>query len=84
MVIPQFLRFYTGYTAQTLMSEYAQTFFSLVNAMFRIKALEQLDLIHANTIQNMEKKDAEKSISELRNNARGLHGIIQEVRNIKK
>ena len=83
MVVPQFLRFYQGYTATTLLDEYAITFFSLVNAMYRVQAMEALDQVHIISIPNMEKSDSQKSIELLRKNAVGIHGIIQEVKTIK-
>lgn len=83
MIVPQFLRFYSGYTAQTVLDEYAITFFSLVNAMFRLQATEYLNLVQVNAIPHMKESDARPAIEELKKNAKGLHGIIQEVRNIK-
>jgi 3-deoxy-D-arabino-heptulosonate 7-phosphate (DAHP) synthase len=83
MIVPQFLRFYSGYTIDSTMNEYAVTFFSLVNAMYRIQASEMLDQVHVNAIPNMEKQPADNALAELRKGARGIHGILEEVRIIK-
>jgi hypothetical protein len=80
MIIPQFLRFYQGYTGETVMREYAVRFFSLVNAMYRIQAEESLKLIESIATAINGGDDV---IAGLRKQARGIHGIVQEVRTIK-
>lgn len=84
MIVPQFLRFYGGYTLESVMSEFAVTFFSLVNSMYRLEATEKIDLIEGIAIGNAEPKDRSNAISALQKSAKGLHGIVKEVRNIKK
>lgn len=76
MVVPQFLRFYGGYTISSVLQEYAITFFGLVNSMFRIQAKEALSIIASNNA------DAE-IVKDLQQASKGVHGIVQEVRNIK-
>ncbi|RLA58677.1 MAG: hypothetical protein DRR04_10400 [Gammaproteobacteria bacterium] len=83
MIVPQFLRFYGGYTIGAVLDEYAVVFFSLVNSMFRIQATESLARVQENAIPQMDQSDARRSIEELRKNARGISGIVNEVRTIK-
>ena len=78
------MSFYQGYTASAVLDEYAVTFFSLVNAMYRIKSKEMLEDIQIISTPNMKKDDANKIIAQLRKGTKGLHGILEEVRNIKK
>lgn len=77
MTIPEFLRFYNGYTAQSLMQEYLQTFYALVNDMFRLRAMEVIDLAIANN-PNQE------ALAGLQKQAKGISGIVKEVKIAKK
>lgn len=81
MMIPEFIRFY-GYTAQEALSEYAVTFFSLVNSMYRLQAREMLRDI-TTTSTAMSGKESSSTINELKKQERGLHGIVQEVRTVR-
>lgn len=81
MMIPEFIRFY-GYTAQEVLHEYAITFFSLVNSMYRLQAREQLRQIVA-VSAGMNGKESQSTISEIEKQEKGLHGIVQEIRNVK-
>lgn len=81
MMIPEFIRFY-GYTSQQVLSEYAVTFFSLVNSMYRLQAREMLRGI--TTVSTaMSGKEASSTINELRKQEKGLQGIVQEVRTVR-
>lgn len=82
MMIPHYMRFY-GQSVSQALSEYAVTFFSLINAMYRIQARENMsDLTIINAATNGG-DNANKVVSELRKQEAGLTGIIKEVRNIK-
>jgi hypothetical protein len=81
MMIPEFMRFY-GYTAKQTLGEYAITFFSLVNSMYRLQAREQLRQIVA-VSAGMNGKESQSTISEIEKQEKGLHGIVQEIRNVK-
>lgn len=82
MMIPEFIRFY-GYTTQQVLGEYAVTFFSLINSMYRLKAKEAL--MDITTISSgMAGKEGQSVINELKKQERGLHGIVEEVRTVKK
>lgn len=83
MMIPQFIRFYQGYTVSSAMSEYAVTFFSLVNAMLRIKSEEQLNMIQATALPHMEKSDQQSVIRSLSENTKGLDDVIKQAKVIK-
>lgn len=79
-MVPEFIRFYSGYTITTVMDEYAKVFFALVNAMYRLQADEQLREIEVESSIN----GSDESFSNIKKKSRGLHGILQEVRTIKK
>lgn len=82
MMVPEFIRFY-GYTAADAMSEFAKTFFSLVNYMYRLKATELLDTMTVTSAAFAGGKDASSVVSELNKQSQGIQGIVKEVRNIK-
>lgn len=84
MIIPQFLRFYGGYTVDTVLSEYGKRFFSLVNSMFRIQSVEIINNATAVSIAMAESKDKSEALHKLDKNAQGIHGILQEVRVVKR
>lgn len=81
MVVPRFLRFYSGYTLTSVLDEYAVRFFSLLNSMFRIQADEQLASIESIAVANNGNTEM---IQSLQKKSQGLHGIIEEVRTVKK
>jgi hypothetical protein len=77
-----FIHFY-NYTAEQALGEYAKRFFGLCSSMYRIKAKTNLmDLMVINHGTNGGDK-AEGFIDELNKQAKGNHGILEEVRNIK-
>lgn len=80
MILPQFLRFYNGYTVKSVMAEYAVTFFSLVNDMYRLKADEILDGI---TSVSVGMSGDQSAVEKLQKSSKGLKGIVQEVRTVK-
>lgn len=81
MIVPQFIRFY-GYTLAQTLDEYAVSFFSLVNSMYRIRAKENLDGALQVSL-GMSGKDGKETLNKLEKESQGLHGILQEVRNVK-
>lgn len=66
------------------MSEYARTFFALTNSMYRLRASEKIDLIENVAIGNADTKDRNNAIDALLKKAKGLHGILQEVKTVKR
>jgi hypothetical protein len=81
MIVPQFMRFYHYSLADTL-DEFAVSFFSLVNSMFRIKARENIDGALRVSL-GMSGKEGRSTLKKLEKESQGLHGILQEVRNVK-
>jgi hypothetical protein len=69
---------------QSAMAMPAKTFFSMCNSMMRLEPQETLIAAHAHRIARMDGKDAEKAVNQLEKSARGLHGIIEEIRNIPR
>lgn len=81
MLIPQFLRFYNGYTLESVMQMHAQTFFSLANDMTRIRASETLDLI----ISTSAGINGDQSIVDLvRRKIDGNTKLLEEVRTLRR
>lgn len=73
------MRFY-GYTLADTMNEYARSFFSLVNSMYRLQAEEQIRNIEVEAVAN----GSNEAFEGIKKKSKGLHGIIQEVRIVKK
>jgi hypothetical protein len=82
MLIPEFMQFYK-YTVTQVLDEYARTFYSLVNAMYRIKASQSITEI-GNVASAMSGKDGQDYVESLRKQEKGIHGILKEVRIAKK
>jgi hypothetical protein len=78
MMIPEFIRFY-NYTADQVFLERARTFFSLLNAMYRIQAKEMLDAI-TTVSAGMAGKEASGIIESLNKQKLGASKIANEVR----
>ncbi len=79
MIIPEFIQYY-GYTVEQAMSEYAKTFYSLVNDMYRLKARDALMVAQGVAI-GMGNEQALKSLEK---QERGLSGFIREVKLVRK
>lgn len=79
MMVPEFMRFY-GYKAKDCLDEFAITFFSLVNSMYRIQANEALMNLSVTSAAFSGDSNVQ---DQLRKQSRGLHGIVQEVRVVK-
>jgi len=78
----EFLHFY-NYSADQALNEYARRFFGLANQMYRLQGKYSLNkLVIANNATNGG-SEAEKLADELRKQARGNHGILEEVRTVK-
>ena len=75
------MRFYK-YTADDTLNEYAKRFFSLSNAMYRIRAQEGLDTI-TYISAGLGGDGSKDVVGNLLKQTKGLHGIVQEVRTIK-
>lgn len=81
MMIPEYMRFYSNTTEQVL-GLYAVTFFSLANAMYRLQARETMrGVLTVST--GMSGKDGSPVIDDLKKQEKGIHGILQEVRNLR-
>ncbi len=84
MIVPQFIRFYQGYTVDAVMNEYAVTFFSLVNSMYRLKADESLDRIMEASVPHMSESDSRDILARLKEGSKGISGIVEQIKRIKK
>lgn len=83
MMLPEFMRFYK-YTASQTLDEFAVTFFALLNSMHRLQAREAIQTIAYNSAAFSGGKEASSIMDNLKKQEKGLHGIVQEVRSIKK
>lgn len=81
MMIPEFMRFYR-YSLTDTLNEYAVSFFSLINSMYRLQAREQIRAI-ISVSAGMAGKDGQSTVDELKKQEKGLHGVVQEVRTVK-
>lgn len=77
------MQFY-GYKTQDVLNEFAVTFFSLVNSMSRIKGNDSLILLSINSAAFNGGSEGKTVAEQLQKQSKGNHGILQEVRNIKK
>lgn len=82
MMIPEYLRFYGG-SPESVLATPARTFFAMLNAMYSLKAKELLDALYM-TSNAFAGKDAQRYEDALKKQARGISGIVDEVRVIKK
>lgn len=82
-MIPEFIRFYS-YTASQTLLEYAQTFFALVNQMYRLQAKESIQSIVNVSAAQSGGEHATRVLSDLQKQEKGISGIVEEVKNIKK
>lgn len=84
MIVPEFIRFYQGYTVSSVLAEFATTFFSLVNSMYRLQADETINRINETAIGMAETKDRSNAIEKLQKQAKGIHGIVEEVKTVER
>lgn len=75
MHIAEFIRFY-NYTIEQALNEYAKTFYSLLNDMYRIQATETLNMVYANNA-------TEELINKLQKQEAGISGIVKEVKIVR-
>lgn len=81
MIVPEYMRFYAQ-TPDQVFNEFAITFFTLAGAMYRIMANETLsDILAVST--GMAGKDGSGVVDRLKEQAKGSHGILEEVRTVK-
>jgi len=81
MIVPQFIRFY-GYTLSQTMNEFAVSFFSLVNSMYRIEASERLNGI-LEVSAGMAGKEAREVIGKLEDQSQGANKYIDQAKVLK-
>jgi len=84
MAVPHFIRFYQGYTIESVMDEFAVTFFSLINAMMRIKAEESLVNIQNISVPHMEQSEVHNTIQRLKQDSNGLDDYIEQAKIIRQ
>lgn len=82
MMIPEYIRFYGG-TPESVLATYARTFFAMLNAMYSLKAKELLDALYmtSNAFAGKEGQEYEQS---LKTQIKGISGIVDEVRVVRK
>ena len=81
MIVPQFIRFYS-YTLNETMNEFAVSFFSLVNSMYRVQASERLDgILEVATV--MAGKESRDVITKLEEQSEGANKYIEQAKTLK-
>lgn len=81
MMVPEYMRFY-GQGANDVLRTTARTFFSLVNCMYRLKAREVLsDILSTSAAMNDKSGSV---ISQLEKQERGIAGIVEEIKVVKR
>lgn len=81
MIVPQFIRFY-GYSLTEVMNEFAVSFFSLVNSMYRIQATERLEGI-LEVATGMSGKESRDVITKLEEQSEGANKYIEQAKTLK-
>lgn len=76
-MIPQYMRFYGGYTLADVMSEYAVSFFALCNEMLRLGAVEALDNILIVSTPHMD--NSQVVIDQYLAKSEGYDKILEEI-----
>jgi len=74
-ILARFMHFYSAYTFQDVMEEKAVIFFSLLDEMYRIHAIQVLE--QANIVSVPHTKDADRFLAGYRNLAKDL---VEEIK----
>lgn len=82
MMIPEYVRYYGG-SVESVLSTYARTFFAMLNSMYSLKAKELLDDLYM-TSNAFAGKEAQSYEDALKKQAKGISGIVSEVRTVKQ
>lgn len=83
MSVPKFMRFYS-YTKSETLNEWAVSFFSLLNSMYRIQADEAINNIVQISAGMSGKEGGSSVVAEYQKQSAGIHGIVEEVRTVLK
>ena len=79
-MIPEFMNYYP-YSLDQVLGQYARTFFTLVGAMYRLKAIQMIDDI---TVHITARNNDNEVINKLKEKSEGSSGILRQVKVIKK
>ena len=82
MMIPEYIRYYGG-SVDSVLATYARTFFAMLNAMYSLKAKELLDALYM-TSNAFAGKEGQSYEDALKKQIKGISGIVEEVRVIKR
>jgi hypothetical protein len=80
-MIPEYIRFYGG-TLESVLNMYTRTFFAMINSMLEIQAKEHLEYMTISAA--IQSKDGKKVVDTLLKQQKGLRGIVDEVKIVKK
>jgi len=83
MNIPAFIQFYS-YNLEAVLSMHARTFFSMCNAMIRLKAKQNAELATISLLPNADKATQERIISGWINQSEGADKIIEQAKLLKR
>lgn len=80
----EFVHYYPGYTVESALREYAVTFYALLGAMYRIKAMDRIDDTYGRIASRAGGAGLDDYLKEQRRQAGGGHAILEEVLTIKQ
>lgn len=79
----EFIHYYPGYTAQSVLREYAVTFYALLGAMYRIKAMDRIEDTYSRAASTSGAA-LDSYLQDQRRQAGGGHAILEEVLTVKQ
>jgi len=80
----EFLHYYPGYTVQTVLKEYAVTFYALLSAMYRLKAVESIDNAQGHAAALSGGSGFDEYVKYKSDQAGGGHKLLEEVKNARE
>lgn len=80
----EFVHYYPGYTAESALQEYAVRFYALLNAMYRLKALDLIEQTHSRIVSASTQQALDSYLEAMKRRAGGGHAILREVQTVKQ
>lgn len=84
IMVAEFLHYYPGYTVQTALHEYAVTFYALLSAMYRLKAVSSIDNTQSHAAALSGGSGLEGYLKIKSDQAGGGHKLLEEVKNVRE
>jgi len=84
MYIPAVLRFYNGYTIESLLKEPFQVFLVLLNDMFKLQAQESIRQSVIGNLANYEAGEQKRILDGWHQQSKGADDLIEQARILKE